>query len=175
MGNVLINGRTAVHAGSGGTVSSPDVCKTPDKCRPNAYRNVARSADAGQTAATVFINGQPACHKDSIFTTSSGDEGGSCGGVRSGTIKGKAEFITASPNVMIEGVPAVRQGDLMTSNNRNTPPMPLIQPGAGKPPSVDSEGAGEVDESAAYHIAVDVIGSAVHGSKYLFMATKKGS
>ncbi len=148
MGNVLINGRTAVHAGSGGTVSSPDVCKTPDKCRPNAYRNVARSADAGQTAATVFINGQPACHKDSIFTTSSGDEAGSCGGVRSGTIKGKAEFVTASPNVLIEGVPAVRQGDLMTSNNRNTPPMPLIQPGAGKPPEVALQGPGRELEAA---------------------------
>ncbi len=148
MGNVLINSRTAVHADSGGTVSSPDVCKVPDKCRPRAFRNVAKSANAGQTAATVFINGQPACHKDSIFTTSSGDEGGACGGVRSGTIKGKAEFITASPNVMIEGVPAVRQGDLMTSNNRNTPPMPLMQPGAGKPPEVAMEGPGAELEAA---------------------------
>ncbi len=173
MGNVLINGRTAVHAGSGGTVSSPDVCKTPGKCRPRAYRNVAKSADAAQTAATVFINGHPVCHKDSIFSTSSGDEGGSCGGVRSGTIKGKAEFVTASSNVFIEGVPAVRQGDLMTSNNRNTPPMPLMQPGAGRPPSLDLEGAGSLDENAAYRLTADVLGAGVPGTKFLFLATRR--
>ncbi len=172
-GNVVINGRTAVHADSGGTVSSPDVCKTPGKCRPRAYRNVAKSADAAQTAGTVFINGQPACHKDSIFATSSGDEGGSCGGIRSGTIKGKAEFITASPNVMIEGIPAVRQGDLMVSNNRNTPPMPLMQPGAGTPPALDSEGAEGVDEGAAHAVKVDVLGEHVHGSQFLILATEE--
>jgi len=138
-GKVLINGRTAVHAGSGGTVTSPDVCRTPDKCPPVAYNNVARSSDAARTASTVFINGHPVCHRDSIFATSSGDEGGSCGGVRSGTIKGRAEFITASPDVFIEGIPAVRQGDLMTSNNRNTPPMPLMQPGGAPPEGLGFE------------------------------------
>ena len=97
-------------------------------------RNVVKSVVTDTCSST-------ACHKDSIFTTSSG-------GVRTGTIKGKAEFITASPNVMIEGVPAVRQGDLMTSNNRNTPPMPLMQPGAGKPPEVAMEGPGQALEAA---------------------------
>ncbi len=51
-------------------------------------------------------------------------------GIRGGTIAGKAEFITGSPNVFIEGIPAVRQGDMMVSNNCNTAPMPLSQPGA---------------------------------------------
>jgi hypothetical protein len=32
--------------------------------------------------------------------------------------------------VFIEGIPAVRQGDMMISNNANTAPMPLSQPGA---------------------------------------------
>lgn len=138
-GNVLINGRTAVHAGSGGTLTTVDVCRTKvGKSIVNIpYTNVARSSDAAQTAATVFINGHPVCHQKSIFALSCGDEPGDRLGVVSNTIKGKAEFITASPNVFIEGVPAVRQGDLMVSNNRNTAPMPLMQPGAA--PSVSLE------------------------------------
>ena len=148
MGNVVINGLTAVHAGSGGTVTSPDVCKTPRRCRPQTYNNVAKSSDAAKTAGSVIINGHPACHKDAIFAVSSGDEPGSCGGVSSGTIKGKAEFVTYSPNVLIEGIPAARQTDLMTSNNKNTPPMPLMQPGAGKPPELKEQGADGLEASA---------------------------
>ena len=133
MSNILINGRTAVHAKSGGTVNSPDVCKTPPYGSPSTFTNVASSSDAAGTASTVFINGQPACHMDSTFAVSQGDEGGSYGGTTSGTHMGPAEFITGSSNVFIEGKPAVRQGDLMVSNNRNTPPTPLQQSG-GNPP-----------------------------------------
>ena len=148
MGNVVINGRTAVHAGSGGVLKTSDVCKTPGKCRARNYTNIATSTNAAKTASTVFINGHPVCHKDSIFAVSTGDEAGSCGGVNSGTIKQKAEFITASNNVFIEGIPAVRQNDLMVSNNRNTPPAPLMQPGAGQPPSLSPKGAGDLKETA---------------------------
>lgn len=132
MSNVLFNGRTSVHAGSGGVLTTVDVCRTKigKKIVNIAYTNVARSADAAGTAATVFINGHPVCHQKSIFAVSSGDEPGDHMGIVSGTIKGKAEFITASSNVFIEGVPAVRQGDMMVSNNGNTAPMPLMQPGA---------------------------------------------
>jgi uncharacterized Zn-binding protein involved in type VI secretion len=147
MGNVVINGRTAVHAGSGGIVITSDVCKVPNKCRANTFTNVAKSSDAAQTAGSVIINGNPACHKDSIFAISSGDEPGSCGGVSSGTIKQKAEFVTFSNNVFIEGIPAVRQNDLMVSNNRNTPPAPVQQPGAGQPPSLSPQDAGALEES----------------------------
>ena len=141
--NVTINGRTAVHAGSSGVVHSPDVCKTPRKCRGVVYDNVAESTAAARTASTVFVNGHPACHKDSVFAVSHGDEPGACGGVRSGTTRGKAEFVTFSNNVFIEGKPAVRQFDLMTSNNRNTPPMPLMQPGARPAPAHLAGRAGE--------------------------------
>jgi len=147
-GNVLINGRTAVHAGSDGTLTTVDVCwtKIGKHTVPIPYTNVAKSADAAKTASTVFINGHPVCHKDSIFAKSTGDEPGNRKGVKSGTITDKAEFITASPNVFIEGVPAVRQGDLMVSNNANTAPMPLMQPGAG---AAKANSAGEVEELEA--------------------------
>lgn len=76
---------------------------------------------------------------------------------------GMAEFISSSTNVFIEGMPAVRQGDLMVSNNKNTPPMPLVQPGAGMPSSKAKEGAGDKSgEDAPEEVAW---GSAGAGSK----------
>ncbi len=142
-GNMLINGLSAVHAGSGGTLSSIDVCETPSGkgCKSVMYTNIAKSADSAQTATTVKVNGHPVCTLDSIFSTSTGDEGGRCGGVRSGTIKGQAEFITASNNFMVEGQRAVRQFDRMTSNYQNTPFTPLMQPGGARPPFLDTVGA----------------------------------
>jgi len=150
MGNVVINGRTAVHAGSDGTLITSDVCKTPRKCKPVAYTNVAKSKDSANTASTVLINGNPACNQTSNFAVSTGDEPGTCGGVNSGTIKQKAEFITYSSNVFFEGKPAVRQHDLMVSNNRNTPPAPLMQPGAGQPPKLSPKGAGALEKTENY-------------------------
>ncbi|SEP10652.1 DUF4150 domain-containing protein [Aquisalimonas asiatica] len=141
MATVLINGRTAVHAASGGTLTAPDVCKTPPKCKTDLFQSIATSADATATATTVLVNGHPVCHAGSLFAQSTANEPGSCGGVTSGTIKGPAEFVTFSPDVLIEGQPAVRQGDHMVSNFHNTPPMPLSQPGGPVPPAITADAA----------------------------------
>ncbi len=148
-GNVLINGRTAVHKGSKGVLTTIDVCLTKigKPVVPIPYTNIARSEDAAQTASTVFINGHPVCHKDSIFAKSTGDEPGNRKGIKSGTITEKAEFITASGNVFIEGKAAVRQGDLMVSNNRNTAPMPLSQPGAERPQKVSIKDVDQLQDT----------------------------
>jgi hypothetical protein len=130
-GNILINGCTSVHAGSKGTLTTVDVCLTKigTATVPIPYNNVAKSSDADKTASSVIINGNPACHKDSTFKKSTGDEPGKKKGLRSDTIQKQAEFVTASSNVFLEDVAAVRQGDMMVSNNCNTSPMPLTQPG----------------------------------------------
>jgi uncharacterized Zn-binding protein involved in type VI secretion len=163
--NVLINGRTAVHTGSEGTLVTVDVCwtKIGKHTVPIPYTNIARSADAANTSSTVFINGHPVCHKNSIFSTSTGDEPGNRKGVRSGTICGKAEFVTASSNVFIEGIPAVRQGDLMVSNNCNTAPMPLSQPGAPPVRDLDPEQVEGLDESELTdEVPLSVSGDSLH-------------
>jgi len=165
MSNVVINGLTAVHAGSNGTLTTVDVCNTPPFCQSVAYTNIAKSADSAKTATSVKINGNPACHLVSNFAQSTGDEAGSCGGVVSGTIKGMAEFITGSPNVFFEGIPAVRQTDMMVSNMKNTPPAPLQQPGAGKPPEVNDEGPNDLSETEP----VDVVDWDVSGTDMHFL------
>ncbi|SFC95979.1 DUF4150 domain-containing protein [Pseudoalteromonas denitrificans] len=139
--NVLINGKTAVHSDSGGSLQTVDVCLTTigTSVVPIPYSNVARSSDAASTASSVKINGNPACNLSSNFSKSTGDQGGDKKGVASGTIEGKAEFILGSFNVLIEGKPAVRQGDLMISNNKNTPPAPLNQPGGPAPQGLEVE------------------------------------
>lgn len=127
---VLINGRSAIHQNSKGTLTTQDVCYTGPYRIPITYYNIAKSKDALNTARKVLVNGKPVCHKKSYFSPSMGDESGDQKGIKSNTITGKAEFITASLNVFIEGIPAVRAGDLMVSNNRNTAPAQLQQPSA---------------------------------------------
>ena len=171
MANVLINGRSAVHAGSGGTLTTVDVCRTTigKAVVPISYTNIAKSSDADKTAGSIVINGNPACIKSSTFSKSIGDEPGDKKGVTSGTITEKAEFVTAASNVFFEGVPATRQGDMMVSNNKNTPPMPLVQAGAGKPPSGVLEGTEEIGgEDLPESVEWEVAGDVMHFVKGIF-------
>ena len=126
-----VNQRTVVHANSGGIcMGMPDVCQTPTPGGPVPipYPNIAKSQDTAMGSSTVTVDGQPIVLKDSCFALSTGDEAGSAGGVLSGIIKGKAEFINYSFDVMVEGKNVCRLGDMMLLNNRNTPPMPEVQP-----------------------------------------------
>ncbi|VAW78368.1 hypothetical protein MNBD_GAMMA12-1537, partial [hydrothermal vent metagenome] len=83
-----------------------------------------------------------------------------CGGTKSGTIKQKAEFVTCSDNVFFEGKPAVRQFDMMVSNNQNTPPMPLQQPGAGIAPELSQKGTQGIEPTpTGFELTIDVLGS----------------
>lgn len=133
--NVLINGRTAVHKDSGGKLTTIDVCLTTvgPSVIPIPYPNNAQSRDVTGVASSVKVNGNGAAHIKSNFSKSKGDKPGNKKGIISGTNDGKAEFIMGSFNVMIEGKPAARQGDPMISNNKNTPPMPLMQSGGPAP------------------------------------------
>ena len=129
--SVGVNMLSVVHAGSSGVSPSfPDVCKTPSPAGPIPipYPNVAKSSDAASTAGTVKCDGNPACVKDSNFSTSTGDEAGSAGGgVASNKIKGKAEFVNVSFDVKFEGKGVARAFDPMLHNDKNTPPFPVLQ------------------------------------------------
>ena len=155
MGNININGKTAVHAKSDGKLITTDVCLTPPFCVPIPYTNLAESKMTDMGASSVNIQGSPACNSKSNFKISQGDAPGTCAGASSGSIGQMAEFITFSNDVMIEGKPAVRNNDKMVSNMRNTAPQPLMQPPAGNAPA-GTANAPEKLENAEYSQKVDL-------------------
>ncbi|AUX43427.1 hypothetical protein SOCE26_048750 [Sorangium cellulosum] len=134
---VNVNMRTVVHASSNGIATAfPDVCKTPAPPAPPVpipYPNIAQSSDTASGSQDVKMDGNPIMLQGSNFSTSTGDEAGSLGGVVSSTTKGKAEFICYSFDVKVEGKPVPRLGDMMIQNKQsapNTPPLPEVQPPA---------------------------------------------
>jgi uncharacterized Zn-binding protein involved in type VI secretion len=134
---VNVNMRTVVHASSNGIcMGFPDVCLTPAPPAPPIpipYPNIAMSSDTAQGSSTVKCDGNPIMLQGSNFSTSTGDEAGSVGGVVSLTTKGKAEFQMYSFDVKIDGKNVPRLLDIMLLNklaSPNTPPFPLLQPPA---------------------------------------------
>lgn len=132
--SINVNDRTVVHKTSGGIATAfPDVCLTPSGGGPVPipYTNVAKSADTAQGSKTVTMDGNPIMLKGSVFATSTGDEPGTAGGgVASGTIKGKAEFVNYSFDVKVEGKNVPRLADPMVQNEAsapNTAPFPEVQ------------------------------------------------
>jgi Domain of unknown function (DUF4150) len=129
--SVGVNFMSVVHSGSNGiSIAFPDVCKTPAPPAPFVpipYPNIAKSSDTASGAKNVKCDGNPVCVKDSNFKMSTGDEAGSLMGMISSKIKGKAEFVNSSFDVQIEGKGVPRAMDLMLHNDKNTPPVPLIQ------------------------------------------------
>ena len=128
--SVGVNKLSVVHKDSGGvTQAFPDVCKTPSPAGPVPipYPNIAMSSDTAQGSTKVKCDGNPVCLENSNFSTSTGDEAGSAGGIVSSKTKGKAEFINHSFDVKIEGKGVARAMDMMLHNDKNTPPFPLLQ------------------------------------------------
>uniref|UniRef100_UPI00311FA8DA DUF4150 domain-containing protein n=1 Tax=Vibrio sp. TaxID=678 RepID=UPI00311FA8DA len=119
------NGLSIVHKGSGGEANAtlPDVCLTTigPAVVPIPYGNNAKSADLVDGTTTVTADGgNSIALKGSKFAKSTGDADGDQKGVSSGTIESEAEFISASPNVFIEGKGVARLSDQMTMNKANT-------------------------------------------------------
>lgn len=129
-----VNDRTVVHKCSSGTATAfPDVCKTPTSGGPIPipYPNITQSKHTSKGSKSVKMDDNPIMLKGSQFSTSTGDEAGSVGGIASGTTKGKAEFVNYSFDVKIEGKNVPRLGDMMVQNkgsSPNTPPFPEVQP-----------------------------------------------
>jgi len=127
---VGVNFLSVVHKDSSGiSIAFPDVCKT--QCGPPVvpipYPNIAKSSDTDKGTKKVKADGNPVCVKDSCFKTSNGDEPGALKGIASNKTQGKAEFVNYSFDVKFEGKNVARAFDLMLHNDKNTPPMPVMQ------------------------------------------------
>ncbi|MDH5179481.1 MAG: DUF4150 domain-containing protein [Gammaproteobacteria bacterium] len=127
---VGVNNLSVVHKDSSGvSIAFPDVCKT--QCGPPVvpipYPNISKSSDTAKGSKKVKCDGNPVCLKDSNFKTSTGDEAGALKGIASSKTKGKSEFINYSMDVKIEGKNVPRAFDMMLHNDKNTPPVPVLQ------------------------------------------------
>lgn len=130
--SVGVNKLSIVNEDSKGiTIAFPDVCKTPGPPAPFIpipYPNIAKASDTDKGTKKVKAEGKPICVKDSVFSTSMGDEAGTAGGgMMSAKTKGKAEFVNYSFDVQFEGKNVPRSFDLMLHNDKNTPPFPVLQ------------------------------------------------
>jgi uncharacterized Zn-binding protein involved in type VI secretion len=166
MGNININGKTAVHAKSDGQLITTDTCMTPPYCIPINYTNQAESKMADMAASSVKVQGSPACNQKSNFKISKGDAPGACGGTSSGSVGQMAEFIIGSQDVTIEGKPAVRNGDKMVSNLKNTPPQPLQQPPSGTAPAGTAKAPAALTDFSQQFKCTSKSGEPVKNARY---------
>lgn len=131
---VNVNLRTVVHEASDGVAPCfPDVCNTQvgPATVPIPYPNIAMSSDTDQGSSDVKMDGKKIMLQGSTFKTSVGDEAGTLKGVVSSETSGKAEFVSYSFDVKVEGKNVPRLGDPMVHNKggvANTPPIPEVQP-----------------------------------------------
>ncbi len=130
---VNVNKRTVVHGQSSGVaVAFPDACKTQvgPATVPIPYPNIAMSTDTSDGSSDVKMDGEKIMLSSSNFSASKGDEAGSLKGVVSSKTSAKAEFISYSFDVKVEGKNVPRLADPMVHNkggSANTPPIPEMQ------------------------------------------------
>jgi hypothetical protein len=119
----------------------PDICITPDKKGiPVPYPTSIDLSGSQKVAQHSNFNGKPAFLHDKSHTVKvEGDEPGQGKGVKSGTVGEKAEALTYSDSVYIEGLHLVREGDLFYMNNRNNIGR-LVTRDSGNAPCIREDG-----------------------------------
>lgn len=99
----------------------PDVCLVPsaDGPKPTPFPNQGFVSETKLTASSVRVAGAPVVVENSFIPTSTGDEAGTLGGLRSGTFCGPVRFKTASAKVYAKGKRVVLLGAVTTHNAEN--------------------------------------------------------
>ena len=118
------------------TATLPDVCKTPSPGGPVPipYPNVADQGSLKNGTKTVKAKGKMIAIKGSEYSTSTGDEPGTAGGVKSSTFKKETSWITYSFDVKMDGKNACRHTDKKFHNHKNTVDLAgNNDPASGKP------------------------------------------
>ncbi len=114
---------------SGECFGIPDVCNTPTPAGPVPipYPNMAllEQTILPTAALTVMISGANAVLETTEVMMTDGDDGGTVGGVMSGTFIGPAQIRLGSVTVMIEGRGAAYLGSLVGQNNSANSNVPV--------------------------------------------------
>jgi hypothetical protein len=157
---VNANGLSIAHLASNGisTATVPDVCKTPSPGGPVPipYPNISMSSTLSKGTTTVTADGgNMIAINGSQYSTSSGDEPGTIGGVTSSTFKMESTWITYSFNVKMDGSPVCRLTDKKFQNHKNTVDCagniqaPVVGGSGGAPPAPAASPAAPASSPAA--------------------------
>lgn len=103
-----------------------DICLTPPLGTPDAYNNIALGPTAIPVVDVVAVAGGILHNLLTIIPISLLDEGGSYGGIISGTTNGLAMHITCSVIFIAGGAPVTRTFDLAVMNSFNTVGLRLL-------------------------------------------------
>lgn len=127
----------------------PDVCKTPSPGGPVPvpYPNFADQSTLRKGTKSVKAKRKMIAVKGSEYATSSGDEAGTAGGVKSSSFKKETSWITYSFDVKLDGKNACRHTDKKFHNKKNTVNLGGNKdPGKAKKPKLE---CGEVGTYAS--------------------------
>lgn len=126
--------------GPGQSICTPDVCLTPPSPpAPIPYVNIGLHSCASAASTIVNVCGMAALNIMSYLPRTMGDEAGSVGGIKSGTTAGTGYFLSGSPIVYIQKLPAVRLTSRASGNNENAqgavliPGQPIVFVAYGSP------------------------------------------
>lgn len=98
----------------------PDICFVPgDPPIPLPFPNWGFLKDAVACIETVLIEGKPIVVESSQLPSTTGDEWGSQGGVLSGTVADRVDFLQYSSKVFVQGKALVYLGCKTAQNNYN--------------------------------------------------------
>lgn len=139
--HVLVNNLGLTYKGTIGIsmATLPDVCKTPSPGGPVPipYPNVSNQSTLSKGTKSVKAKGKMIAVKGSEYSSSTGDEPGTAGGVSSSTFKKETSWITYSFDVKMDGKNACRHTDKTFHNHKNT-----VNLSGNKDPSSGASGSG---------------------------------
>ncbi|MBJ7310785.1 polymorphic toxin type 46 domain-containing protein [Rugamonas sp. CCM 8940] len=95
---------------------------------PRPYPTTVDLSSSVNVASNVRFNGKQVYTLGSSQPSCKGDEQGSGGGVKSGTVNGEVKPVAASKSVRVEGERVVRDGDACTMNGGNNPGIYVTVP-----------------------------------------------
>jgi hypothetical protein len=101
----------------------PDICLTPmgPTMVPIPYVIIGEFSDATGVSPNITSNGEPVVmHASTVIPSVRGDEPGTGKGIKSGTVGGRVQAMEKSSTLSFNGERAVRVGDLVYMNDKNT-------------------------------------------------------
>ena len=101
----------------------PDFCRTPIglSTPPIPYMIIGEFSEATGVSPNITSNGEPVViHSSTVIPTVKGDEPGIAKGVKSNTVGGRVQAMEKSSTLSFNGERAVRVGDLVYMNDKNT-------------------------------------------------------